>query len=61
MCMCYLLDFYCQPLKMVVSPTEINSDTIQTLPFGINITIELKSVTATSDNAGTLLSQNTPR
>jgi len=37
-----------------------NSGTIQTFPFGVNTITDLKSVTATSVNTGTLLSQSGP-
>jgi len=36
-----------------MSLTEGDSSTTQKLPFGINTTVELKSITITSDNADT--------
>jgi len=41
-----------------ISLTECNSGTIQKLPFRVNTLIELKNVTTTYDNTGTLLSWN---
>jgi len=39
-----------------VSLTEYNSGAIQKLPFGVSTTIELKNMTTTSGNTGTLVS-----
>jgi hypothetical protein len=44
-----------------ISLTEFKTGTIQKLPFGVNTTIELKILTALSDNTGTLVSRNTTR
>jgi hypothetical protein len=44
-----------------ISLTEYNNGTIQNFPFGVNTTIELKNITATSDSTGTPVSRNTPR
>jgi len=39
-----------------MSLSECNSGTIQKSQFGVNTRIELKNVTAASDNTGTLVS-----
>ena len=43
-----------------ISLTASNSGTIQELPFGVNTTIELKNVTAASDNTTQLLVEAYP-
>jgi len=44
-----------------ISLTECSIVTTQKFPFGVNTTIELKNITATSDSTGTPVSRNTPR
>jgi len=43
-----------------MSLTDYNSGTIEELSFGVNTMIELKNITPTSDNTGTLLGRNEP-
>ena len=43
------------------SLTDCNSGTTQKLPFGVNSTVELKSIIITTENTSTRFSQNVPR
>jgi len=45
----------------VTSPTECNSGIFQKSPFECKTTTQLKNMTATSGNTGTIVSRNTPR
>jgi hypothetical protein len=47
-------------VRAPVSLTESSSDTIQKLQFGVNTTIELKNITATSDNNACLSVETHP-
>jgi hypothetical protein len=50
--------FFWEP---IISLAECISITTQKLPFGFNITIELKNIINKTDNTGTLLNRNKPR
>jgi hypothetical protein len=45
----------------IISLTESGTVATQIFPFGVNTTNELKNVTVTSDNTGTLVSRTLPR
>ena len=47
-------------IQVRISLTECSTDTIQKYPFGVNSTIELKTVIK-SENTGTFLSRNIRR
>jgi len=47
--------------ELIISLAECVSVTNQKLPFGVNITIDLKNIINKSDSTGTLLIRNTPR
>ena len=55
----YVKTYVCFTLRTgsEISLTECSSGTIQKFPFGVTITIELKNITATSCNTGTLVNR----
>jgi len=51
-----VLPLFCSQSLSHMSLSECHNDTTQKLSFGVNTVIELKNVTTSSDNTGTLLS-----